>query len=115
MSDYWALTKPEINFLIAVSTFAGFYLRTGTGSQGLPFLLLSHTLLGTLLVASGCGTLNQYMERTVDAQMRRTSHRPLAAGRLTPSAVLWFGINLRAHAFPNEEGRVRDLETWLWL
>ena len=24
--DYWALTKPEVNFLIVISTFAGFYL-----------------------------------------------------------------------------------------
>jgi protoheme IX farnesyltransferase len=26
--------------------------------------------------------------------MRRTSRRPLAAGRLAPNAVLWFGIAL---------------------
>ena len=38
--------------------------------------------------------LNQYLERRFDAQMRRTSRRPLAAGRLNPSAVLWFGIAL---------------------
>jgi len=53
-----------------------------------------HTLLGTLLVASGTGTLNQYIERHFDAQMRRTVRRPLAAGRLKPSAVLWFGVAL---------------------
>jgi protoheme IX farnesyltransferase len=50
--------------------------------------------LGTLLVASGTGTLNQYIERRFDAQMRRTARRPLAAGRLKPFAVLWFGIAL---------------------
>jgi len=50
--------------------------------------------LGTLLVASGTGTLNQYIERRFDAQMRRTARRPLAAGRLKSSAVLWFGIVL---------------------
>ena len=26
LSDYWALTKPEVNFLIVVATFAGFCL-----------------------------------------------------------------------------------------
>jgi heme O synthase-like polyprenyltransferase len=26
VNDYWALTKPEINFLIAIATLAGFYL-----------------------------------------------------------------------------------------
>lgn len=51
-------------------------------------------MLGTLLVASGTGALNQYTERRFDAQMRRTTRRPLAAGRLKPLAVLWFGIAL---------------------
>lgn len=45
-------------------------------------------------MASGTGTLNQYLERKFDAQMRRTARRPAAAGRLTPSAVLAFGTAL---------------------
>jgi heme o synthase len=92
-SAYWALTKPEVNFLIVITTFAGFYLAHGHG-QDFPFLRSINAVLGTLLVASGTGTLNQYIERSFDAQMRRTARRPLAAGRLTPSAVLWFGIAL---------------------
>ena len=94
MSDYWALTKPEVNFLIAIATLTGFYLALPGPLARFPWLLLVHTLLGTLLVASGTGTLNQYIERRFDAQMRRTSRRPLAAGRLKPSVVLWFGIAL---------------------
>ena len=96
VSDYWALTKPEVNFLIAVATFTGFYLGHATQSERLPYLLLINTLLGTLLVAGGTGTLNQYIERRFDAQMRRTARRPLAAGRLNPSVVLWFGVALSA-------------------
>ncbi len=93
-SDYWALTKPEVNFLIVVTTFAGFYLGDAGQWRDFPFLLSINAVLGTLLVASGTGTLNQYIERQFDAQMRRTARRPLAAGRLEPSAVLWFGIAL---------------------
>lgn len=92
--DYWALTKPEVNLLIAFTTIAGFCLARPTQPHPFPFLLLIHTLLGTLLVAGGTGTLNQYIERRFDAQMRRTARRPLAAGRLEPSSVLWFGIIL---------------------
>src|ERR1700680_2365758 len=95
-ADYWALTKPEINFLIAIATFAGFYLGWPAQLHGFPFLLLINTLLGTLLVASGTGTLNQYLERRFDAQMRRTARRPLAAGRMKPSVVLWLGVALSA-------------------
>jgi protoheme IX farnesyltransferase len=91
--DYWALTKPEINLLIVIATSAGFCLAHRR-SDPVPILLLIHTLLGTLLVASGAGTLNQYVERRFDAQMRRTARRPVASGRLKPSSALWFGIGL---------------------
>jgi protoheme IX farnesyltransferase len=94
VADYWALTKPEINFMIAIATAAGFYLGCPAQLHRFPFLLLGNTLLGTLLLASGAGTLNQYLERSFDARMRRTARRPLAAGRLEPSAVLRFGILL---------------------
>ena len=96
LSDYWALTKPEVNFLILITTFVGFYLASANEGRPFSFGRLFNTLLGTLLVASGTGTLNQYLERKFDAQMRRTAQRPAAAGRLTPSAVLVFGIALAA-------------------
>jgi heme o synthase len=90
--DYLALTKPEVNFLIVVTTFAGFYLGSLSAGLNFPFLRSVNAVLGTLLVASGTGALNQYIERRLDARMRRTSRRPLAAGRLKPSTALWFGI-----------------------
>jgi protoheme IX farnesyltransferase len=94
LSDYWAITKPEVNFLIVITTFAGFYLGRATAHQYFPLLLAVNAMLGALLVASGAGALNQYTERRFDAQMRRTARRPLAAGRLNPSAVFWFGAFL---------------------
>ena len=91
LADYWTLTKPEVNFLVLVSTLVGFYLATSGAVDG---WLLFHTLMGTLLVASGTGTLNQYLERRTDAFMRRTANRPLPAGRLRQGEALWFGILL---------------------
>jgi heme o synthase len=93
LSDYWALTKPEVNFLILITTFVGFYLASASDGR-FSFARLFNTLLGTMLVASGTGTLNQYLERKFDAQMCRTARRPAAAGRLKPSAVLAFGTAL---------------------
>jgi heme o synthase len=91
LADYWTLTKPEVNFLVVMSTLAGFYLA----SRGpMDFGLLFATLVGTLLVASGTGTLNQYIERRSDASMRRTAQRPLPSGRMNPAAAFWFGILL---------------------
>jgi protoheme IX farnesyltransferase len=91
--DFWTLTKPEVNFLIVIATFTGFYLGCPS-LDAFPLARLFHTLLGTLLVASGTGVLNQYLEYRFDAQMRRTSGRPIAAGRLRPATGLWFGVSL---------------------
>jgi heme o synthase len=93
-SDCWALTKPEVNVLILITTFAGFYLGCASEGRACSLFALFNALFGTLLVASGTATLNQYIERDFDAQMRRTARRPLAAGRLKPHAVLVFGITL---------------------
>jgi protoheme IX farnesyltransferase len=92
--DFLALTKPEVNFLIVIATFTGFYLGYPGDSQNFPVERMLNALVGTLLVASGTGTLNQYLEHRFYAQMRRTSRRPIAAGRLRPRAAAWFGISL---------------------
>ncbi|MHB8653090.1 MAG: heme o synthase [Terriglobia bacterium] len=91
VADYWTLTKPEVNSLVVASTLAGFYLAW---RGPMNYTLMIHTLLGTLLVASGTATLNQWVEREFDARMRRTANRPLPAGRLTSAEALWFGIIL---------------------
>jgi len=91
VADYWSLTKPEVNSLVVASTLAGFYLAW---RGPMNYTLMIHTLLGTLLVASGTATLNQWVEREFDARMRRTANRPLPAGRLSSSEALWFGIGL---------------------
>jgi protoheme IX farnesyltransferase len=91
VADYVALTKPRLNLLVLVTTWAGLYLGSPTG---VPTSLLVHTLLGTALVAGGAAALNQAWERRTDALMRRTRVRPLPAGRLTASEGTWFGIAL---------------------
>jgi protoheme IX farnesyltransferase len=91
LPDYWALTKPEVNLLVVISTLVGYYL-------GSPMPLrvgrLLHALLGTFLVASGTATLNEFMERDFDALMRRTARRPLPSGRIAPVQALGFGLLL---------------------
>jgi len=92
--DYWELTKPEINFLIAITTAAGFWMGTAAAPPRFPWIAFLHALVGTVLVACGAATLNQLIEVRWDAQMRRTARRPLASGRIAPSRALWFGVLL---------------------
>ena len=89
--DYYTLTKPEVNLLILITTSAGYYLAQ-PGSFGWAGLL--NTLLGTLLVASGTATLNQWMERVWDGRMRRTEKRPIPSGRISARGALLFGLVL---------------------
>ena len=92
-ADYWTMTKPEVNFLVVITCLAGFCL----GSPGhVDVRLLLNTLFGAFLVASGTATLNEYLERSYDARMRRTASRPLPAGRVRPAEGLAFGLLLSA-------------------
>ena len=87
---YVVLTKPDVTFLVVITTIAGFYL----GSNGpIDWVLMLHTLAGTLLVACGTAAMNQYVERKMDAVMRRTASRPLPSGLLLPKEVLLFGLS----------------------
>src|SRR5215211_3430282 len=69
LAAFVELTKPRITFLIVLTSAAGFCL----GSRGaFDYLALFNALFGIALLSSGIATLNQYMERGLDARMRRT-------------------------------------------
>lgn len=86
---YVVLTKPDVTFLVVITTVAGYYLAS-TGPMDLTRLAV--TLCATLLVAGGTAALNQYIEREMDAVMRRTASRPLPTGTLHAREVLAFGV-----------------------
>jgi protoheme IX farnesyltransferase len=89
LADYLELVRPRMNFLVIITTMVGFYLAS-PGSMN--WLLLLHTLLGTMLTASSASALNQFIEREHDARMPRTRNRPLPARRMRPREALLFGI-----------------------
>ena len=96
ISDYVTLAKPRLNLLVLVTTLAGLYLAS---PEGVPATILVHTLVGTALVAGGAAALNQAWERRTDALMRRTSDRPVPAGRLTVAEGTRFGVLLAVVGF----------------
>jgi protoheme IX farnesyltransferase len=91
VGDYVALTKPRLNFLVVLTSAAGYYL----GVSGTPDLLqMAQAVLGTALVAGGSAVLNQVYERDTDARMRRTRLRPLPDRRISPTDATVYGLVL---------------------
>jgi protoheme IX farnesyltransferase len=96
MKDYLELTKPRITVLILICTAVGYFF----GSPNVfHFALFAHVLLGTALMASGTAALNQWYEADSDAKMRRTSKRPIPAGRIKRIDGLLFGVVLSIAGF----------------
>ncbi|MFQ5829668.1 MAG: heme o synthase [Candidatus Methylomirabilia bacterium] len=91
--DFLALTRPRVVLMVLVTTVVGYHLGSA-GATDYPRLL--HTLIGTALAAAGTLTLNQFLERQVDALMERTRTRPLPDGRLQPIEALVFGVAITA-------------------
>lgn len=89
------LFKLRIAFSIVLSALAGAVLAAG----GWPAAADSATLaLGVLLAAAGAGACNHYLERDIDARMRRTRHRPFVTGavRRRPGWLLAFAAMIAA-------------------
>src|SRR5262249_17454753 len=92
-SAFIALTKPDVSFLVVVTTAAGYYMA----ARGpVNWLHLLHAVFATTLIAAGTAALNHYVERDSDRYMRRTASRPLPSGVLEPRHALSFGVALAA-------------------
>jgi len=79
-AQYLELTKARLSALVVLTTAAGYAVSsTGSPSWG----RLGWTIFGTALSAGGANALNEWMESDLDAQMERTSHRPLPSGRMS--------------------------------
>ena len=90
---YVALTKPRIIELLLVTTLPSMVLA----AHGLPDLwVVVVTMLGGTLAAGSANALNCYLDRDIDAIMRRTGRRPLARHEVSAPGALVFGLVLAA-------------------
>jgi len=94
LRDYAELTKARITTLIVLTAWCGFFFgahRAGVSSWSFGLL---HALLGVALVSSGTAALNEVLEASVDAKMRRTQARPLPSGRMSRFHAAAVGLTL---------------------
>jgi protoheme IX farnesyltransferase len=91
VASYVALTKPRIIELLLVTTLPSMILA----ADGLPkWWVVAATMIGGTLAAGSANALNCYVDRDIDALMRRTTHRPLARHDVSPAGALVFGLVL---------------------
>jgi len=91
ISDFVELTKPKVQSLLLLTTVTTMFVA-GDPSVG----LILATCLGGYLSAGGAGAVNHVFDRDIDARMPRTADRPVAAGRISPTAGMVFGLVLAA-------------------
>jgi heme o synthase len=97
---YFLLTKPRIVELLLVTTVPTMLIA----ERGIPSpWLVAATLFGGALSAASANVINCYLDRDIDALMRRTARRPLPAHRVDPADALRFGLVLGVAGF-----------AWLW-
>ncbi|MEM7338053.1 MAG: heme o synthase [Actinomycetota bacterium] len=107
-----ALTKPRIIELLLVTTVPTMIVA----QQGLPSLwLIVATIIGGTLAAGGANAYNMYIDRDIDALMKRTEGRPLVTGEVTPREALLFATAIEAAAFAWLWVLVNPLSAWLAL
>lgn len=81
----YSVFKLRIGFAITLCALAGIAISPGVGPDPWQSAVLA---IAVLLSSASAGAFNQYIERDLDARMRRTRRRPFVTGRFKPS-ILW--------------------------
>ena len=90
--DFFALTKPRVMSLVIFTGLCGLLAAPGSIHPVIGFTAILCIALG----AGGAAALNQWWEADIDAGMKRTSGRPLPAGRMQRTDARDFGILISA-------------------
>jgi heme o synthase len=90
VGDWLTLLKPRVLTLVVFTGLVGLLVAPGRLH---PVLALTAILCITV-GAGAAGAINMWYDRDIDAMMRRTSRRPIPAGRIDPEEALSFGVVL---------------------
>jgi protoheme IX farnesyltransferase len=93
-SALYQLTKVGISATSTATALAVYLLARGRVDLGLLWLFL-----GVFLLACGACALNEVQEWRLDAQMERTSRRPIPSGRISPRQALALAVGLLESGF----------------
>ncbi|MDR9435477.1 MAG: heme o synthase [Thiohalophilus sp.] len=89
--DYYTLCKPKVVALIVFTAIVGMFLSV---PGMVPWQPLIFGTLGIGLAAASAAAINQIVDQKIDAEMQRTSKRPLPSGTITNKQALLFSALL---------------------
>ena len=95
IADYYELTKPNVWWLL-VFTAIGAMIRAGgiSGEFSIQTEIIVLVILSVTCGTAGAEAISNYIDRDIDAIMKRTKNRPIPSGRIKASNSLTFGIIL---------------------
>lgn len=105
LKDYFSLIKFTLSFMVVFSTVVCYLLAPNVKFDLVQVLLL---FIAGMLVTGSSNAINQALEKDIDAVMKRTANRPVAAGRMSVAeantvafilgavgvAMMWYFFNL---------------------
>jgi protoheme IX farnesyltransferase len=92
IKDYLLLIKPSLSIMVVFSSVMSFVLTPAFGTYEDKWKWVLLLFAGGMLVTGSANAINQVVEKDTDAQMKRTSKRPVAAGRVSVNEGWAFAI-----------------------
>ncbi|MGC9208666.1 MAG: heme o synthase [Nitrososphaeria archaeon] len=87
---YLNLTKPQVSFLLFLGGITGAFMALRPIAAHVFRFLVG--MIGLYLSIAGANALSNYIDRDIDAKMKRTCNRALPSGKLTPQEALRFSF-----------------------
>jgi len=90
LKDYAQLIKPSLSIMVVFSSVFSYLLAPKVVEYDWKMIAL--LFAAGLLVTGSANAINQVVEKDTDAMMKRTSKRPVAAGRMTAGEGWAFAV-----------------------
>jgi protoheme IX farnesyltransferase len=92
VKDYLSLIKLSLSIMVVFSSVISFLLAPGSDAYINTWRMILLLFVGGMLVTGSANAINQVVEKDTDARMKRTSQRPVAAGRMSVTEGWVFAI-----------------------
>ena len=90
IKDYVQLMKPSLSIMVVFSSVISYLLAPKVVEYNWTMIFL--LFAGGMLVTGSANAINQVVEKDTDAQMKRTSTRPIASGKVSVGEGWAFAI-----------------------